>query len=225
MTQPMIYKLVSNDLKINRIPILLWLLAAFAGILVAYLIPGLVAANIGFSLLASAIIGAGIHMIAHTILLDKAKGTHIFIMSLPLNFKQYTIAKLSVNMVVFYSMWALLSVACFYVTFSRGIFPLGSLPMMCMVLLSILPAYSLILSVCIITQSIGYTAFATVSSGFVTPAYLWAVVYLDSVGNYVWGNQAVWNATVYSVIIAQLLISILLPALTVMVQFRKKDFI
>ncbi|WP_234571265.1 hypothetical protein [Rhodohalobacter sp. 614A] len=225
MTDSMIYKLIQKDLKINQTPILLWSLPAVAGILTANLIPGLVAANIGFCLLASAIIGAGIHMVTHTVLFDHLKGTHIFIMSLPVTFKQYTLSKLLVNIGVFYVMWALLSAVCIYVTFSQGILPMGSLPMMCMVLLSVLPLYSLILSVCIITQSIGYTVVTAVTSSFATPAYLWAVVYWDSVGTYVWGNQAVWNITVYSIMIAQVLIAIIIPVLTVMIQFRKKDFI
>lgn len=225
MTDSMIYKLIQKDLKINQLPILLWSFAAVVGILIAFFIPGLVAANIGFSLLASSIIGMGIHMVTHTVLFDQIKGTHIFIMSLPLTFKQYTVSKLLVNILVFYVLWALLSAACLYVTFSRGIFPIGSLPMMSMVLLSILPAYSLILLVCILTQSIGYTVFTAVSCSFATPAYLWAVVYMDSVGAYVWGNYAVWNTTVYSIIIAQVLIAIIVPVITVMAQFRKKDFI
>ena len=225
MTNTIVYKLIGNDLKINRTPILLWSLTAVAGIVVAYLIPGLVAANIGFCLLASAIIGVGIHMLAHTVLYDNLKGTHIFIMSLPLNFKQYTVAKLSVNILVFYSMWVLLSAACIYVTFTRGIFPAGSLPMMLMVLLSILPVYSLMLSISILTQSIGYTVVTVVSLSFATSAYLWKIVYLDSVGTYVWGKQAVWNSTVFSIMIIQLLTAIIIPVLTVIVQFRKKDVI
>jgi len=225
MTTFMIYKLISKDLKINRIAILLWFLAAVAGILIAYSISGLVAANIGFSLMASAIIGVGIHLIAHTILYDNLKGTHIFIMSLPLNFKQYTVAKLSVNILVFYGMWILLSAACLYVTFSQGIFPMGSFPMMLIVLLSILPVYSLILSVCSLTQSISYTVITAVTCSFATPAYLWKVVYLDSVGAYVWGSEAVWNTTVFSIMMAQVFIAIIIPLLTVILQFRKKDFI
>jgi len=225
MTNPIAYKLIGNDLTINRTPILMWSFAAVVGIAVAYFIPGLVAANIGFCLLASAIIGVGIHMIVHTVLFENVKGTHILIMSLPINFKQYTTAKLSVNILVFFSMWALLSAVCIYVTFSRGILPLGGLPMMVMVLLAILPVYSLMLSMCIITQSIGYTAVTAVTMSFATSAYLWKIVYLDSVGAYVWGNQAVWNSTVFSVVIIQVLITIIIPVVTVIVQFRKKDVI
>src|SRR5690606_33219556 len=97
--------------------------------------------------------------------------------------------------------------------------------MLWMVLLSIIPVYSLILSVCILTQSIGYTVVTIVIFSFATSAYLWGVVSVDSVGAYVWGNQAVWNSTVYSVMISQVLISIIIPVVTVIVQFRKKDFI
>ncbi|MCA9735867.1 ABC-2 transporter permease [candidate division KSB1 bacterium] len=225
MTHSIVYKLIRNDLKINRKPIVLWLIAAALGIVITYSIPGLVAANIGFSLLASAIIGLGIHMLSHTVLYDSLKGTHIFILSLPVNFKQYTLAKLSVNMLVFYGMWLLFSVACLYVTFSHDIFPMGSLPMMLIVLLSILPFYSIILSICIITQSIGYTVVSTVSLSFATSAYLWKIVYLDSIGDYVWGNQPAWNSTVFSIIIAQLVITIVFHVFTYIIQSKKKDII
>ncbi len=94
-------------------------------------------------------------------------------------------------------MWALFSAAGIYVTFSRSILPMGSLPMMVMVLLSILPVYSLMLSMCIITQSIGYTVVTALSLSIATSAYLWKIVYLDSVGAYVWGNQAVWNLALF----------------------------
>jgi hypothetical protein len=164
-------------------------------------------------------------MMAHTVLFDNIKGTHIFIMSLPINFKQYITAKLSVNLLLFYGMWLLLSATSIYVTFSQGILPMGSLPMMCMVLLAILPVYSLILSICIITQSIGYIVVSVVTLSLATTIYLWKIVYLDSVGAYVWGNQAVWNSTVFSILIAQLLITIIIPALTIIFQFRKKDII
>lgn len=225
MTHSIVFKLVRKDFKINQKPIFLWFIAAVLGILTAYLIPGLIAANIGFSLLVCAVFGLGIHMMAHTVLFDNIKGTHIFIMGLPLTFKQYTISKLLVNTGVFFAMWILLSAACLYTTFSQGILPIGSLPMMSIVLLAILPAYSLILSASMITQSVGGMILTAVPSSFLTSAYLWKIVYLDSVGTYVWGNQAVWNSTVVSIIIAQVLISILIPVLTVIIQFRKKDFI
>lgn len=225
MAKSIVCKLIRNDLKINRRPILLWLLAAVFGIGTAYLIPGLVAANIGFSVLASSLFGLGIHMMAQTLLFDNIKGTHIFIMSLPINFKQYITAKLSVNLLVFYGMWLLLSSASIYVAFSQGILPMGSLPMMLMVLLAILPVYSIILSICVMTQSIGYIVVTAVILSLTASIFLWKIVYLDSVGAYVWGNQAVWNSTVFSIIIAQLLIAIIIPVLTIIIQFRKKDII
>jgi len=203
----------------------MWMLAAIVGILVAYLIPGLVAANIGFSLIVSALIGVGIQMISHTVLLANVKGTQIFILSLPINFKQYSIAKFSVNILVFLGMWILLSAAAIYVTFSQSIFPIGSLPMILLVLLSILPVYSMILSICVITQSIGYTAATTLTASLATTVYLWKIVYLESVGNYVWGNQAVWNNTIYSVMILQIMLTIIIPVLTILFQFKKRDII
>lgn len=212
-------------MKINRKPILMWLLAAIVGILIAYTMPGLVAANIGFSLTVSAIVGAGIQMISHTVLLANVKGTQIFILSLPINFKQYSSAKFLVNILVFLGMWLLFSVAVIYVNFSQSIFPVGSLPMIVLVLFSILPVYSLILSICVITQSIGYTAATAVTASLATSVYLWKIVYLESVGNYVWGNQAAWNNTVFSVMIFQIMLTIIIPVLTVLFQFKKKDII
>ncbi|MCP5063742.1 MAG: hypothetical protein GY936_14940 [Ignavibacteriae bacterium] len=225
MTNSILYKLVSKDFEINQTAILLWLCAGLVGILIAFFIPGLVAANIAFTLMMSALIGCGIHMIMHTILNDSIKGTQIFIMSLPLSFKEYILAKLIVNKLVFYVMWALLSVSSLYVTFSHGILPMGCLPMMSMILLAILPFYSLILSMSIIKQSIGYIVVTAMITSFATSAYLWLVVDLESVGTFVWGNQAVWNNTVYSIMIAQVILTIIFPLVTMISQFRKKDFI
>jgi len=225
MTNSIICKLISNDFKINKVAILMWLVAAVIGILIAFFIPGLLAANIGFSLILSSVLGLGIHMMMHTVIFDKVKGTQIFIMSLPVTFRQHTTAKLLVNLVAFYIMWALLAFACLYIPFSQSLFPMGNLPMMAMVLFSILPAYSLMLSVCISSQSVGYTVIATISSVIGTSAYLWAVVYTEPIGNFVWGNEAVWNNTVYGIVIAQILLGIIIPLLTVLMKFKKKDFI
>lgn len=225
MSSSLVCKLVKNDLTINKIPIFLWLFASVIGLLIAFFIPGLVAANIGFSLLMSALVGGFMHMMIHTVLYDNLKGTQVFIMSLPISFRQYILAKLIVNKLVFSSLWILLSSGCMYVTFSGEILPMGCLPMMSMVLLAILPVYSLILSVCITTKSIGYITACALTASIITPSYLWLIVDLESVGSFIWGNQAVWNNTVYGVMFAQVLLSIIIPVLTVMVQFKKKDSI
>ncbi len=225
MNESIIFKLIYKDLKINQKPILFWSLTASLGILIALLIPGLIAANIGFSLLMSAIVGGGMHMMMHTVLFEHVKGTQAFIMSLPLSYQQYVIAKLLVNKLVFFVIWSLLSVACLYVAFSQNILPIGSLPMMVMVLLAILPAYSLILSVCIISKSINYIIVATITSSVTTSAYLWLIVDFDSVSSFIWTSQVVWNSTVLSVIATQVLLSIIIPLTTILILFKKKDLL
>ncbi len=81
MSQSIVYKLICKDLRINKTALLMWFLVAVIGILITFFIPGLVAANIAFTLVLSAISGVGIHMMAHTVLHDSLKGTQVFINS------------------------------------------------------------------------------------------------------------------------------------------------
>ena len=225
MSQSMVGQLVLKDLQIMRTYILLYWLGGFASIALVVFIGGEAIGVIGFILFVSAMAGAGIHSFYQTVVEEKIKLNLPFIMSLPVTVKEYTVAKLIANLLMFGSVWLTLSAASLVVFIGDDGMPDGTLPFMSIILVGIFMAYTLMLSTAIVTASQGYAIFAMVFGNIGLQAYLWLVADLYPIRAFIGGANAVWNTTAVSILIAQVVAIVALLVLTVFVQFRKKDFI
>ena len=155
---------------------------------------------------------------------EKAKSTQAFIMSLPVTTRQFTLAKLVVNVPVFGALWLVTTAAIFSYAFGPGLLPPGAIPMVTMVCLGIFVAYIGILSVSLLSQSLGVTILAILFFEMGTSAYLWAIVLFEPIGRYVFGPVAVWNGPAVAVLIAQVFTAVAAIAATFIVQTRTRDF-
>jgi hypothetical protein len=180
---------------------------------------------VGFILFVSAMAAAGIHASYQTVIEEKIKLNLPFIMSLPVTVKEYTIAKLIANLLMFGSVWLTLSAASFIVFVGDDGMPDGTMPFMTITLVAIFLAYTVMLMTFVVTGSQGYAIFAMVFANIGTQAYLWLVADLYPIRSFIGGNVAVWNTTAVSVLLAEVVTIIALLVLTVVVQFRKKDFV
>jgi len=225
MSQSIVRQLVLKDLLIMRTYVLLYWLGGFASIVFVVFAGSEVAGVIGFILFITAMASAGIHALFQTIVEEKSKLNLPFIMSLPVTVKEYTIAKLSANLLIFGSVWLTLSAASFVVFIGDDGMPDGTMPFMSIVLLGILMAYTLMLATAVATGSQGYTIVATVVGNIGLQGYLWLVADLYPIRSFIGGNVAVWNTTAVSILFAQAVAILVMLVLTVFVQFRKKDFI
>lgn len=187
--------------------------------------PFAVLANLGFILLIGPAATCGIVMLMKTNVLEKEKSTQPFIMSLPITVKEFTQAKLLLNLPVFSAFWLAISVAAFYFAFGRGLLPLGAVPFVTMVFLGGFVAYNLILATSLLTQSLPITVLCIALFEVGTSAYLWTIVFFPPVGSYVLGPQAVWNTQAIAIVAAQAMVAILVPLLTLAIQNTKRDFI
>jgi hypothetical protein len=225
MSQSIVRQLVLKDLHIMRTYVLLYWAGGFASIAFVELVSSEVAGVVGFIMFVAAMAGAGIHALFQTVIEEKTKLNLPFIMSLPVTVKEYTIAKLTANLLIFGSVWLTLSAASFIVFIGDDGMPDGTMPFMSIILVAILMAYTLMLSTAVITASQGYAIVATVVGNIGLQAYLWLVADLYPIRSFIGGATAVWNTTAVSILIAQVAVVIVLLVLTVLVQFRKKDFI
>lgn len=205
--------------------ILLYWVGGIVGVLVAIFISGLLGANLGFSILMTAVAGCGVHCLMKTVIDEKVKLTQPFIMSLPITITEFSTAKLALNLIVFSTIWLPACTVCFVMGFGEDRLPPGSIPVMSFVLVGIFLAYTTALCVCVVTQTYGYAILAIIIGNFITVFYLWGIVYWEPIGTYVWGTEVVWNSTAISIIAAQVLAIISLLPTTVFIQSRKTDFI
>ncbi len=115
--------------------------------------------------------------------------------------------------------------AIFSYTFGLGLLPPGSIPMVTMVCLGVFVAYTGILSVSLLSQSLGVTILAILFFEVGTSAYLWAMVLTEPIGSHVFGPVAVWNGLAVGVVVVQALAAVATVAATLAVQTRRRDFI
>ncbi|MCB1559949.1 MAG: ABC-2 transporter permease [Xanthomonadales bacterium] len=229
MSASIIPQLLKKDFMLTRRMILVFCVLSVAGaVAIALLfgrVPEWVLINIGFLLLMSPAATCGIVLLMTTVVFEKEKATQAFVMSLPVTPRQYALSKLLLNLGVFGVLWLAISAAAFYFAFGRGLFPLGTLPFVIMVLLGAFVAYVGILSVSLWRQSMGLTVLSIALFEMGTSAYLWIVVFLDPVAAHIHGPEAVWNSTAVGIVSAQALVAVGLIAGTLLYQSRRRDFL
>ena len=187
--------------------------------------PDWVLYNFGFILLVSPAGTCGIVVLMKTNVFEREKSTQPFIMSLPVTVKEFTQAKLLINLPVFAAFWAAISAAAFYFVFGFGLFPLSTLPFVVMVLMGGFVAYACILAVSLITQSLGITVLSIAIIEMVSSGYLWAIAYLDPVTHHAYGPNLVWSPEAIAIVATQAAVAVLVIAATLLVQNTKRDFI
>ena len=229
MSNSIVRQLVKKDFLIMRKTILIFCVINIAAIAIVSLLLGKVPnwafINLAFTLFVASSMTCGIMMLFKTIVMEKVKSTQPFIMSLPLTVKEFTVAKLLVNLPITSAFWLITSLAAFYFAFGLGVFPYGTIPFLTMIFLGVFLAYICILSTSLLFQSHGITILAILFFELTTSAYLWVVAYLQPISTYVYGPVSVWNSTAITVVTTQVLAAISVILLTLYIQNNKRDFI
>lgn len=229
MSASIVPKLIKKDFLIMRKMILIFCLISLASIGVLSMlhgrIPNWVFVNIAFLLLLAPAATCGIVLLMKTNVFEKEKSTQPFIMSLPVTVKEFTIAKLLVNLPIFGVIWLVITGVAFYFSFGLSLFPPGTVPFITMVFLGVFVAYICILSASLLFQSLGITVLSIMIFEMGTSAYLWVIVFLDPIANYIYGPDIVWNSTAITIVMAQVLVAVSVISTTLFIQSKKRDFI
>lgn len=229
MSTSIIPQLVIKDFLMMRKTILIFCLVMIASIAAIYMIfgrvPNVVFFNLGITLLIAPAITCAIVLLMKTIVMEKQKSTQLFIMSLPVTAKEFTMSKLLLNLPIFTVFWLVISGVAFYFSFWLGVFPYGTIPFITMIFLGIFVAYVGVLSVALIYQSYGITIITMLFLELGTPAYLWIIAFLEPINSHVYGSQMVWNSTAIGVVATQIFVAVVTLTITWHIQNRKRDFI
>lgn len=229
MSHSIVTRLVLKDLYIMRKIIAVCMLVSLASFGVVSVLwgrlPNWALINIAFTLLAAPAATCGIVLLVKTNVLEKEKATQSFIMSLPVTARQFVLAKLLANVPVFTVIWLAVTAVALFFSFGLELFPLGTLPMLLMIFLGVYVAYTCILSVSLITQSLGATILSILGFEIATVATLWTIGFQKPIAENVYGTHPVWNGMSVSVVAAQLAVIVLVLVGTWMVQSRKRDFV
>ncbi|HYF64715.1 MAG TPA: ABC-2 transporter permease [Herpetosiphonaceae bacterium] len=224
MNYPMVRRLILKDWYFNR-----WSIAGYliAGAL-ALAIVGLgndVAFTAGSIVLVSVLIAVGIHLAMATVINERSQHTLPFVMSLPISAREYTLAKVLANVLIFLVPWTTMVIAAVILIASRAALPDGLIPFVVIMLTEILVSTCLILAVALVTESQAWTVCAVVFGNLFFQAFLYYVAHLPSVARAIATDSAAWNSAEIALLGGEVAAIAGLLGLTFWFQSRKTDFI
>ena len=175
--------------------------------------------------LITVLISLGIHLIMTSVIEERTLQTLPFIMSLPISVREYTTSKILANLLIYLVPWLGLLIASYVLILTRETLPDGLIPFVTMILLEILMGFCLILAVALMTESQSWTIAAVVLGNLMLQGFMAFISNLPSISSTIRGSSIVWDSTSILIIAAELMVMLVLLAVTFYVQFKKTDFI
>jgi len=224
MNNSIVMQLINKDWQLNKGPLTLYVILGFASLWI-FTIPGDFAFTMGLIVLITIIAIIGIHMVITTVVHERKDQTLAFVMSLPVSYKEYTLAKVLSISIVAGGAWLLIFSAIIGCTTMLESIPDGLIPYSVMVMLHMLVIYAVLMAVAIITEHETTTIVVMALLNVTISIFMVGVAKLDAVGPFIRGAVAVWNDTSISIVLLQLFVIVLSVFLTFFFQSKKRSYL
>ena len=223
MNTAMIRHLVAKDWHFQRGPIALAIGTGLASL-------GMLMANssglfyVGSVLLITVVISIGIYLAFMTVVQERTEGMLPFVMSLPIGVREYTAAKLTANMVLFFVPWLAMTIGAVAVILARAPVQDGLLPFALLILLHLATGYMLTLCTALATGSPGWTIAVGGGANLFLQGFMYWVSHRPDVAATISGPVVVWTTSIRWLIVAELLVIAATLWVTWAWQSRRTDF-
>lgn len=218
----MISRLFIKDWQLIQRYMLLYIgLGAFSAFLMS--VKNGMAYYTGVVMLVTVLIGACAHVVFVSIVIERKEHQMSFIMGLPINVTDYTLSKLLGGLVAYLLVWTpIVAILLLVIGFSD--MPNGLMPMAMITALEILLATTLLLCVAIIFEQEAITIVVMVALNLLFNLFLFSVGQIPEINMHINSDSAVFNATVFAIIGAELVSIILLLVATTYYKSRQACF-
>ena len=224
MNYAMIQRLILKDWYLHRWQIL-GSLAGAAGAMAIVIFCGTAGFYIGLTLLITVLVVVGAQLAVASSVTERKEQTLAFIMSLPINYRDYTTAKILSNLLIFLIPWTAVSLASAAVLLlapgaTQGLFPFTAI--MCV---EILLNTCLISSVAIMTESQMWTTTAVIVGNLAVNIVGYLIAHIHPIAAGLFGHNIAWTSAATLCLLGELAMITMLFALTYFVQSRKPDYL
>lgn len=223
-TGHILWQLIKKDWYFVAIPMAAYLVLGLAAAALMS-VPSYAAFMVGSVVLISAVIIVGVHLVFGTVTHERTKQTLPLILSLPVTFFQYSVAKLVSNLVLYLLAWGALVAFTLVLIATRENLPAGLTPFAVIVLTELFAAYVVTLAVAMISESEILTIVVLSTLNVGVSVFMNLVGARPEIGSHMEGPVAVWNSTALTILGIELLIIVAAIAITLFVQSRKTDFL
>ncbi|HAN98580.1 MAG TPA: hypothetical protein DCQ98_14610 [Planctomycetaceae bacterium] len=211
-----------KDLFLSRWPLFGYLVGGLASAAVACL-PNEAAGFIGFIMMVTVTIAAGIHLIGVLLLAESADMTRTFVMSLPISLLDYSVAKIAVVLVTFLIPWAGMLASLMVMVFVIPEAKPGVLPFLVMVFLFMLAGFCLQLITAVITESVGWTIVVVVLGNVLLNVFLKELREQPSISSLIESETLRWPPLALQIISVEFAAICVALGVAVLFQLRRKD--
>jgi ABC-2 type transport system permease protein len=223
MNYSMVKNLVLKDWYFQRKAILLSLAGGILslGIIALGGKPGF---YIGLLLLITLMVVLGATMVMGTLVGERENQTLAFVMSLPISFREYTAAKMLVNLLLFIPFWLLLVAGSLGLILASPTIH-GLFAFTVIMAVEILASTCLMIAVALVTESKGWTISAMMAGNLAINIVGYIVAHIRGIADGMFGTTIQWRpAATISLLVEFALIALMLGG-AFFFQSRKKDFI
>ncbi len=224
MNFEMVKRLILKDWYLQRLPILLSLLGGTAAMAIL-LFGGKAGFMLGLILLITVLVTISAMLTINLTVLERREQTLPFVMSLPISYREYTVAKLLGILLIFLIPWSLFMASSFVILVLSPTKSQGLIPFLAIMGTEILVSTCLITATGLITESQGWAIAAMMVGNVALNGVGYLVAHLDGVSRYMFGPVARWTPTSSGLLIAEFAMIALLLGGTFLIQSRKKDFL
>lgn len=186
-------------------------------------IPNSTLAFVGFILVVTVAIAAGIHLIGTLLLSETTDQTRLFVMSLPISLLDYSIGKISVVLTTYLIPWTAMFASLVIATFLLG--KQGNVAVLPAIFLFLLSGFMLQLVTAVISESVGWTICVMVGCNVGLNVFLMQLFAITEVTDVVKSEVLSWPNVVLQIIAVELLVIALALATAFVFQTRKRDLV
>ena len=211
-----------KDLFLSRRPLFAYFVAGLAASAVAC-IPEATFSFVGFILVITVAIAAGIHLIGTLMLAETTDQTRLFVMSLPISLLDYSIGKICVVLTTYLIPWTAMIACLTIAAFVMG--EQGSVVILPAIFLFLLGAFMLQLVTAVVSESVGFTICVMVGCNVGLNVFMMKLFANPEIAAVTKSDVLTWPNIVVQIVAVELLIITVALVLAFLFQTRKRDLV
>jgi ABC-2 type transport system permease protein len=213
-----------KDLYLSRRPLFGYFAAGIASSAIG-VVPHPTFAFIGFVLILTVAIGSGMHLLGELLLSEGNDQTRAFILSLPVSLLDYSVAKIAVVLTTFLIPWSTMFACSLVLTAMLPWGHVGAIPMLVVVFLELLAAYTVQLVTAVISESSGWTVCVMVACNVFLNVFLMKLLQVPEIEHMSKSDLLKFSPLTIEIMCIELGIIVAALAMALAVQTRKRDLV
>ena len=213
-----------KDLYLSRRPLFAYFAAGIACTAIG-VVPQPTFAFIGFVLILTVAIGSGMHLLGELLLSEANDQTRAFILSLPVSLLDYSLAKIAVVLTAFLIPWSTMFACSIVLTAALPWGHVGAIPMLVVVFLELLAAYTVQLVTAVISESVGWTVCVMVACNVFLNVFLMKLLQAPEVQEMSKSDVLTFSPLITQIMCIELGLIVAALAMALAFQTRKRDLV